>query len=87
MGGCVKNYDRRELRGDEDFEMIAVEIKGRNPKSTWEVVGIYRSPNEDKRVLDRLAARTGSTGKCTKRSIIGGDKVTVCRVEGKCLWK
>ena len=53
--------------------MIAVEIKGRNPKSTWEVVGIYRAPNEDKRVLDRLAARTGSTGNCTKRSIIGGD--------------
>ena len=23
--------------------MIAVEIKGRNPKSTWEVVGIYKS--------------------------------------------
>ena len=44
MGGCVKNYDCRELRGDEDFEMITVEIKGRNPKSTWEVVGIYRAP-------------------------------------------
>ena len=50
--------------------MIAVEIKGRNPKSTWEVVGIYRAPNEDKRVLDRLAARTRSTGNCTKRSMI-----------------
>lgn len=71
---CVKNYiDCRELWADEDFEMIAVEIKGRNPKTTWEVVGIYRAPNEDMRVLERLAARTGSTRICTKRSIIGGD--------------
>ena len=53
--------------------MIAVEIKGRNPKTTWEVVGIYRAPNENMRVLERLAARTGSTRICTKRSIIGGD--------------
>ena len=53
--------------------MIAVEIKGRNAKTTWEVVGIYRAPNEDMRVLERLAARTGSTANCTKGSIIGGD--------------
>ena len=51
--------------------MIAVEIKGRNPKSTWKLVGIYRAPNEDKRVIDRLQARTGSTGNCTEHSIIG----------------
>ena len=53
--------------------MVAVEVKSRNPKFTWEVVGIYRAPNEDIKVLERLAARTGSTGKSTKRSIIGGD--------------
>jgi hypothetical protein len=70
----VKNYiDCRELWADEDFEIIAIEIKGRNPKSTWEIVGIYRAPNEDMRVLERPAARTGSTGNCTKCSIIGGD--------------
>jgi hypothetical protein len=70
----VKNYiDCRELWADEDFEIIAIEIKGRSPKSTWEIVGIYRAPNEDMRVLERLAARTGSAGNCTKRSIIGGD--------------
>jgi len=71
---CVKNYiDCRELWTDEDFEMIAVEVKGRNPKFTWEVEGIYRAPNEDMRVIERLAARTGYTGNSTKRSIIGGD--------------
>jgi hypothetical protein len=30
--------------------MIAVEVKGRDPKFTWEVVGIYRAPNEDMQV-------------------------------------
>ena len=71
---CVKNYsDCRELWTDEDFEMVALEVKGRNPKFTWEVVGIYRAPNEDMRVIEKLAARTGSTGNSTKISIIGGD--------------
>jgi len=51
--------------------MTAVEIKGRNPKYTWEVVGIYRAPNDDMRFLERLAARIGYTGNSTKRSIIG----------------
>jgi hypothetical protein len=27
--------------------MIAVEVKGRDPKFTWEIVGIYRAPYED----------------------------------------
>ena len=53
--------------------MIAVEVKGRNPKFAWEVVGVYRAPNEDMRVIERLAARTGFTGNSTRRSIIGGD--------------
>jgi len=58
---------------DEVFEMIALEVKGRNPKFAWEVVGVCRAPNEDMRVIERLAARTGVTGNSTKRSIIGGD--------------
>jgi len=53
--------------------MIAVEVKGGNPKFSWEVVGVYRAPNENMRVIERLAARTGFTGNSTKRSIIGGD--------------
>jgi len=53
--------------------MIAVEVKGGNPKFSWEVVEVYRAPNEDMRVLERLAAQNGFTGNSTKRSIIGGD--------------
>jgi len=69
---CVKNYiDCRVLWTDEVFEMIAVEVKGRNPKFAWEVVGVYRAPDEDMRVIERLAARTGFAGNSTKRSIIG----------------
>ena len=38
---CVKNYiDCRELWADEGFEMITIEVKGRDPKFTWEIVGI-----------------------------------------------
>jgi len=49
---CVKNYiDCRVLWTDEVFEMIAVEVKGRNPKFAWEVVGVYRAPNKDMRVI------------------------------------
>ena len=53
--------------------MTAVEVKGRDPKITWEIVGIYRAPNEDMRVLEKLADRTGYMGSTTKRSITGGD--------------
>ena len=69
---CVKNYiDCRELWTDEDFEMVAVEVKGREPKFTSEIVGIYVAPNEDMRDIERLAARTSYTGNSTKRSITG----------------
>jgi hypothetical protein len=71
---CVKNYIHcRELWTDDRFEMRAVEVKGRDSKFTWEIVGIYRAPNEDMRVIERLAARTDYIGNSTKRSIIGGD--------------
>ena len=69
---CVKNYiDCRVLWTDEVFEVIAVEVKGGNPKFSWEVVGIYRAPNEGTGVIERLAAGTGFTGNSTKHSIIG----------------
>jgi hypothetical protein len=32
---------------DEDFEMIAVEVKGTDPRHSWEIISIYRAPNED----------------------------------------
>jgi len=52
---------------------MIVEVKGRDPKFTWEIVGIYRTPNEYMRVVERLATQTGCTGNSTKNSIIGGD--------------
>ena len=70
---CVKNYiDCRGLWTDEVFEMTAVEVKGKNPKFAREVAGVYRAPNEEMRVIERLAARTGFRGNSTARSIIGG---------------
>ena len=56
---------------DEGFEIVAVEVKGRNTKFTWEIVGVYRAPKEDVQAIDKLAARSGFRGNCTKRSIIG----------------
>jgi hypothetical protein len=65
---CVKNYIAcEELWVDDDFEMITVAVKGRDPKFTWEIVGIYRALNEDMRVIDRLAARTGYVGNTVKQ--------------------
>jgi hypothetical protein len=32
---------------DVVYEMIAVEVIGRDPKITWEIVGIYRTPSQD----------------------------------------
>jgi hypothetical protein len=63
---CVNNYvDCRELWSDEDFEMLAFLVKSRNPKFSWEVVGIYRAPNEDMRAVERLVVGTGFTGNST----------------------
>ena len=50
-----------------------MEIKGSDPKCTWEMEGIYRAPNEDTRVIEMLAVQTGFLGNSTKRSIIGGE--------------
>jgi hypothetical protein len=58
--------------------MLAVEVKSRNSKFAWEVVGIYRAPNEDMRAIEKLVVRTGFTGNSTKRSIIGGDLNLPC---------
>ena len=54
---CVKKYIAcAELRVGEDSEMTAVEVKCVDPKYTWEIIGIYRAPFEDMRVIERLAA-------------------------------
>jgi hypothetical protein len=62
-----------ELGVDEGCEMIAVEVKGMNSKYMWEIISIYRAPNEDMLAIGRLAARTLPMRNLTKRSIIGGD--------------
>jgi hypothetical protein len=57
---CVKNnVTCSELWVDDDFEIIAVEVKGSDTNDTCEIVGIYRAPNEDIRVIEKLADRTG----------------------------
>ena len=39
----------------------------------WEIIGIYRAPNEDMLAIERLATRTLPTRNLTKRSIIDGN--------------
>ena len=71
---CVQNFIAcTELWVDDDFEMIAVEVKGKDPKYTWEIIRIYRAPNEDMLTTEKLAGCTSPTRNLTKRSIIGGD--------------
>jgi len=54
---CVKNNIAcLELWVDDEFEITAVEIKGSHPKYTWEIIGVYRAPNKDTRVIEKLAA-------------------------------
>jgi hypothetical protein len=71
---CVKNSIACvDLLLRDDFEMTAVEVKGMDTKYTCEIVGIYRAPCEDKRVIERLAARTANLRNSPKRSMTGGD--------------
>jgi len=55
--------------------MIAVEVKGRYPKITWEMVSIYTAPNENMQLFEKLADRTRYMVRTTKHSIIGGDLI------------
>jgi hypothetical protein len=65
---CVKNSIAcTELWIDKDFEMIADEVKGMDPKHTWEIIGNYRAPNEDMSAIERLAARTLPARNLTKQ--------------------
>ena len=39
---CFKDYiDSTDLWTDEDFEMVAVKVKGRNTRFALELVGVY----------------------------------------------
>jgi hypothetical protein len=67
---CIKNsIGCTELWVDEDFEMIAVEIKGREPKQTWETLGIYGPPNEDMSATERLVARSSPSGNLSRTAL------------------
>jgi len=44
---CVQNNIACSELWVDEFEIIAVEIKGSDPRCTWEIVGICRTPNED----------------------------------------
>jgi len=71
---CVKNCNVcAELWVDEGLEIIAVAVKGMDPKHTWAIIGIYRAPYEDTRLIEILAARTGFSRNSTKRSITSRD--------------
>ena len=70
---CVKNNIACSELWVDEFEILAVEVKGSDPKCTWEIIGIFRAPNEDIRVIEKVAARTGFLRNSMKRSIIGGD--------------
>ena len=55
---CVRNIiASTELRVDDDFEMIAVEVKGMDSKYRWEFIDIYRAPNAGMLAIEILAAR------------------------------
>jgi len=42
---CVKNNIAcSRIWVDDDFEIIAAEVKDSDPKCTWEIIGIYRAP-------------------------------------------
>ena len=53
--------------------MTAVDVKGRNPKIMWKIISIYRAPNVDMRLLEKMTDQTGYMGRTTKCSIIAGD--------------
>jgi hypothetical protein len=74
-----------ELCVDEDFE-IAVEVKGRDDKLSWEIIGIYIAPKEDMGVTERLATQTDSSALCPLEDHLCGLVVRVsgcsCRAPG-----
>jgi hypothetical protein len=47
-----------KLWTDEEAEIIAIEVKGIDPNYSWEIIGIYRAPNEDMLAIERLVCRS-----------------------------
>jgi len=61
-----------ELWVEDDFEMVAVEGKGMDPKYTWGIIGIYRTVSEDVLVIGILAASNLLARNLPKRRFKGG---------------
>lgn len=55
---------------DKDFEKIAMAVKCKDVKFKWEIVGIYRAPNENLQVIENLTTQTDSLENCMKQSVI-----------------
>ena len=67
---CKKNnITCAEIRVDELYDTTSLEVKGRDPKITWE----KRRHIQTSRCKKKLADRNGYSGRTTKRSITGGN--------------
>jgi hypothetical protein len=58
---------------DDEFEILAVEVIGKNTNDKWEMIGIYRATKEDMRAIAMLIGYISPMSNLTRRSIIGGD--------------
>ena len=54
----IKNYIAHAQLWIDDFQMITVEVKGSDPKYTWQIIGIYTVRD---RVGDREIGSTNHT--------------------------
>ncbi len=71
---CIKdNFEATEAWVDDKFEIIGVDIRDKNSKNQWEIIGAYRSQQDGHEPLARLAERTRVTRKTGKNVILGGD--------------
>jgi hypothetical protein len=52
------NIASTELCVNDAFEMIAIDVKGMDAKYTWEIISIYRTPNDDMLAIERSVACT-----------------------------
>jgi 5-formaminoimidazole-4-carboxamide-1-beta-D-ribofuranosyl 5'-monophosphate synthetase len=52
------NIASAELCINDDFEMIAIELKGMDAKYKQQIISIYRTPNDDMLAIERSVAYT-----------------------------
>ena len=55
-----------ELWVDNDYEILADRVIGKDPKYKWEIIGIYRAPNEDMRAIKKLLGHISPTQNLTR---------------------